>query len=481
MPGLLRRAARNAPVKRAVLLTLFAFLSACRPSELAENDSSAERAARKPNVLLVVLDACRPDRMGCFGYERETTPALDALSEEPETVLFRKHYAQAAFTKASTASLFTGLFVFQHGVIWGHEMKERANRPRWFDTQSLDERFDTLAERFQRLDYYTFGVVKSHHLDPQFGFAQGFDDYLGPRDLETDPARVEKTLEIVRSAKAPFFGYVHLFGCHNPFPASERHPGFLARYGFDYDEAARIRAGVDFTGPGVKDLINDGELTLEAEDVRFLDLIYDSVMRRVDETLIVPLLQGLRESGVYDDTLLIVTADHGEELYDHQGYAHGHALWDEVIRVPMLAKFPKRAKPDFLGKQVESLTQSIDLVPSLLAVAGVPPDEKLPGTDIFHGAPRGFVYSQTKRGWTLVQGDYKLIEDRGLVFLSHVTEDPRERENLAERKPEQIASMRATVEALQRHVAIGASDAPVVETQLDEEAVEALRALGYIR
>jgi arylsulfatase A-like enzyme len=476
-----RRTLRTASATIGSLLMVFVLLAGCDSSPSDEDGSLAETETRKPNVLLVVLDACRPDRMGCYGYERETTPALDAISREPETVLFRNHYVQAAFTKASTASLFTGLFVFQHGVIWGHEMKERANRPRWFDTQSLDDRFDTLAETFQDLGYYTFGVVKSHHLDPQFGFSQGFDDYHTPRDIKSDRERVQKTLEIVRSVESPFFGYVHLFGCHNPFPRSNRHAGFMERYGFDYDEEARIQAGVDFTGPDVKDLINDGELRLEARDVRFLDLIYDAVVRTIDEEMVAPLVQGLKESDVYDDTLLIVTADHGEELYDHEGYAHGHALWDEVIHVPMLAKFPKHRKPDSLAKEVSSLTQSIDLMPSLLSVAGAPANEKLPGTDIFNGAPRGFVFSQTKRGWTLLQGDYKLIEDRGLTFLSNREQDPQERENLAEKDPDRLAAMRTVVATLQKHVAIGASEAPVVETELDEEAVEALRALGYIR
>ena len=115
------------------------------------------------------------------------------------------------------------------------------------------------------------------------------------------------------------------------------------------------------------------------------------------------IIEGLKSAGRYDDTLLIISADHGEELYDHGGYAHGHALWNEVIRVPLIVKFPRGWKPEGLGPNVPATTQAIDLMPTLLDFVGAEPVDDLPGSEIFYGAGRGFAYSETADEWTLVQ------------------------------------------------------------------------------
>jgi arylsulfatase A-like enzyme len=464
---------RAPAVAAAILGALFSLL-ACQP---------APAPSPAANILVVVLDACRPDRMGCYGYDRETTPAIDALAADPDTVLFRRHYVQGAWTKASTASLFTGLFAFQHGVLRGDVMEETEDRPGVFLTSVLDARFDTMAERLGGLGYHTFAVVKSRHLTPALGFAQGFEDYHSPEEVHDDGQRVAKVLELAGAARRPFFGYLHVSGCHHPFPESRRHPAVMERYGAEpaYDEKARQAAGVDFTDSEIKHRILDGEVRLEPEDVGFLGLVYDAELRQVDENQVLALVAGLRERGLYDDTLVVLTADHGEELYEHGGYAHGHALWDEVVHVPLLVKFPRGRRPAALGREVSAVTQSVDLLPSLLAFSGAPPAPELPGADIFGGGPRGFAFSQTKDRWALVQDGHKLIDDGTDARLFDLEADPGERQDLALARPERVAAMRLAVDALRQHVAIGPADAPAVETQLDPEAVEALRGLGYVR
>lgn len=459
----------------ALVLALALVCAACGDDPLPP---AAE--AETPSILLVVLDACRPDRLGCYGYELDTSPALDELAADPDVVLFHRHYVQGAWTKTSTASLFTGLFAFQHGVLEGHEPRHNG-APGLYTTQVLRGDFETMAERLGRIGFETFGAVKSYHLVRDYGFAQGFDEYHGPDAISSDAGRVAELLRALKRAHGPFFGYAHLNACHHPFKPGSRDGGFMAEHGFGYDEEEAISRGIDFSTSEAKSSILSGRVHLDPEDVRFLNLIYDAKLRRNDETAVRPLLRGLRKLGVYDNTLLIVTADHGEELYEHGGYAHGHALWEEVIRVPLVVKFPRGRRPEGLPRDVDSLTQSIDLLPTLLAFAGAPVPVELPGADIFGASPRGFAYSEMKRGgWAMIHHGFKYIEQGSGTYLFDLESDPGEQRNLAAELPGRTEAMRTTAEALRARVAIRASEAPDVETELDEETREALRSLGYL-
>jgi arylsulfatase A-like enzyme len=431
-------------------------------------------------VLIVVVDALRADRVGAYGYALETTPTIDRLAADPDAVRFRHHYVQGTWTKTSTASLFTGLFAFQHGVMEGHE-PAKEGQERFFTTQVLDGSFETIAERLKGVGFSTFGVTKSHHLRAEYGFAQGFGEYFGPHETSSEGKRVDKVLEIVSRAEAPFFGYLHLAGPHHPYPPSSRDEAFMKRHGFPYDEQARIAAGVSFHTAEIKDRINDGGLRLTPDDVKFLNLVYDAATRRVDERFVADLIAGLEKRKVYDNMLLIVTADHGEELYDHAGYSHGHALWEEVIHVPLVVKFPRGRRPAGLPKEVESVTRSIDLFPSILAFAGqrIPPE--LPGEDIFDGSGPRFAFSERKGEWALITDGYKLIEAKAGPQLFDLAKDPAEKVNLAPDDAERLAMMRLVTEGLRRDVVVQPREADWIGTELNEEEVEALKGLGYMR
>ena len=451
-------------------------LAGCRPGESA----GAPADAAPPNVLIVVLDACRADKLGCYGFGRQTSPAIDALAGDPDAVTFRRHHVQGAFTKSSTASLFTGLYVFQHGVSAGHEMRASGAEGNVFPVQVLDARFKTMAERFREMGYATLGMVKSYHLEPEYGFAQGFGTYVPPSVISGDVPRRNAMLNAIAGTGRPFFGYLHQNACHHPFQPGLRHPDYLQQHGFPYDERARMADGIDFTTPAIKHAINDGEVALEADDARFLNLIYEAKLRMVDEFDVLPLVEDLKVMGWYDNTLLIITADHGEELYDHGGYGHGHALWEEVTRVPLIVKFPKGRKPASLPRSVETVTQAIDLLPALLAYVGADPDAALPGADIFGGPGRDMAYCETMDGWMLIRGDRKLIADaRGGLF--DLAADPRETNDLSAAEPQEVEDLRVAAAAMRRHVALAASDAPVIADELDEQALRALRSLGYVR
>jgi len=459
------------------VLMLLAAATACGP--VGSTTAPAATAAR-PSVLIVVVDALRADRVGAYGYPLETTPTIDRLAADPDAVLFRHHYVQGTWTKTSTASLFTGLFAFQHGVMEGHE-PTKEGQERFFTTQVLDGSFETIAERLKGVGFSTFGVTKSRHLLAEYGFGQGFEQFFGPHQTSSEGKRVDKVLEIVARAEAPFFGYLHLAGPHHPYPPSSRDEAFMKRHGFPYDEAARMAAGVSFHTAEIKDRINDGWLRLAPDDVKFLNLVYDAATRRVDERFVADLVEGLVKLKVYDNTLLIVTADHGEELYDHAGYSHGHALWEEVIHVPLIVKFPRGKRPAGLPKEVGFVTRSIDLYPSILAFDGqrIPPE--LPGEDIFDGGGPRFAFSERKGEWALIAEGYKLIEGKAGPQLFDLAKDPGERVNLAPGDAERLAMLRLVTEGLRHNVVVQPREADWIGTELDEEDVEALKGLGYMR
>jgi arylsulfatase A-like enzyme len=445
-------------------------------------------AAADFDIVLAVLDACRPDKIGAYGFERETSPAIDALARDPDAVLFRRHYVAGSWTKPSTASLFTGFFPHQHGVLMGHrDGRATGGANEKFHTQILDERFATMAERLRDAGFATIGVVKSLHLVPGFGFAQGFDRYHSPLDTPGgDPGKVKKFLEEIGKTPGRFFGYLHVNACHNPFGPQLRDPDYMARYPMAYDERSRVEAGVDFGSEDLRKHILDGKLSLTEEDVRFLHLIYEAKLRQTDRESVAPLLDGLRTLGRYDRSLVLLTADHGEELYDHRGYSHGHALWDEVIHVPLIVKFPKGTRPNALGHEVTRITSSVDLLPSLLALTGVPASDALPGRPILQGVFGDFALAENSGAdqshieeEALVQGEFKLIDGAGGTRLFRLRGDPQERTSLAALETETVAAMRSRLQELRAGTGAAAS-APVVDTELTPEQIETLKSLGYL-
>jgi arylsulfatase A-like enzyme len=371
--------------------------------------------------------------------------------------------------------------VFQHKVLTDHQRGAGGGKRELFRTQILPQRYETLAERFRAAGYFTFGVVKSQQLAREYGFEQGFDRYFLPREVQGDRARVDKALELVRGQPGKFLGYVHLTACHNPFPREERHAGYLERYGFPYDEAARAAEGVDFGDIEIKFAIREKRVRITPEDVRFLHLVYEAKQRQADEATFAPLIQGLKAAGRYDDTLILVTADHGEELLDHGGYHHGYALWEELAHVPLVVKYPKGRRPAALGPRVDQLTQSVDVLPSLLALSGLPADASLPGKPALTGSFQPFALVEIKGGgWARVEDGYKLIVEGAERRLYHLASDPGETRDVALREPGRVTAMLEAANRLRETVGEG-EEAPSIETELDPQALESLRSLGYVR
>ncbi len=433
----------------------------------------------RPNVLVVVIDGCRPDKFGCYGFDRPTTPAIDSLAGDPDGVVFERHYVQGDWTKPSTASLFTGLYLYQHRVAIGPEPQ---STPYW--SQILSEKFLTLAEAFQEAGYNTFGAVRIPHLLPKYGFDQGFERY---RYLPGDREAYETSLAWAAIDDRPFFGYLHLVGCHDPYLNSDRDPAYFSSYRFPYDEGARQALGIDFTDAQAWMNIYEVLPQLEPDDIRFLHLIHESKLRALDERIIKPFLQELRNRGLYDDTLIVLTADHGQELLEHGGYTSAHALWEEVIHVPLIVKFPKGRRPQSLETRYSGLSRAIDLFPSLLGAAGVDIPDEMPGGDLFAAPEIALSLSErysagAEVDWAAIRGDVKVLrvlESPTAAF--NLQSDPGEMNDLSDSLPDAIADAQRAVAELRARYPTPPIEPDPGAPELTDDELEALRSLGYIQ
>jgi arylsulfatase A-like enzyme len=456
-----------------------AIVAACQLAGCAGGEDVAP--GRRPNVLVVVVDACRPDKFGCYGFDRPTTPSADRLASDEDSVVFERHYVQGDWTKPSTASLFTGLYLYQHRVALGFEP---IKTPYW--SYVLPQHEVTLAERFSEAGYYTFGATRIPHLLPQYGFDQGFETY---GYFSGDSELIAAALDVASGSERPFFGYIHLIGCHDPYPEQDRDEEYLSRFGFPYDEAARQAAGIDFTDPAAGEKLHGDSSPLLPEDIRFLHLVHESKLRASDRRVIGPLLDGMRRRELYDDTLIVLTADHGQELFEHGGFTHAHALWEGIIHVPLIIKFPKEKRPEQLRERWPGLSRAIDLYPSLLAAADIEIPPALPGFDLLSAPEIEFALAErfsagAEVDWALVTGDRKVIRVlQKPPLLFDLARDPGETRDLAGAAPEDVASADETITVLRAQQPTHLLDLDMDSSApaLSDEELDALRALGYLQ
>jgi arylsulfatase A-like enzyme len=443
-------------------------------------------AAERPHVLILVLDACRADRFSAYGFARETTPAFDALAREPESVLFRRHFAQAPHTRASTASLFTGVFPFQHGVFNEDDLTPELRGKDRYRGRRIAEEYETLAERFAGAGYRTAAMTSNPMIAGKGGYAQGFDLFLAPsrkRQPASDPELVERAVAFLAAGGAPALAYVHVSGCHGPVRPERRDPGYFARWGGAFDEEAFRRAGIDPGNRRFKWSVRAGKVVLDERAVAYLETVYEAALAQVDRETVARLVASLARAGLYDRTLLVVTADHGEELYDHGGVAHGRTVWNEVLHVPLLVKFPKGAKPAGLPSTVERSTQTVDLYPSLTKAIGISAPAGMPGRDLFDPTARAaVVWAQAPGSWSIVDFPLKVVvfaeERRAELF--DLAADLHERRNLAGERAAEVRRLIRLGEALRKALPKIGAEQRESEIALDPETIEQLRALGYL-
>jgi arylsulfatase A-like enzyme len=486
--------ARRAPLTRpvvalgTVLLLAGAAAAGMRLWPAPPALPAAARAAAPagaPNVLLVMVDTLRADHLSCYGSTRVRTPHIDALAADG--FRWANAFSQASWTRASVATILTGLYPSAHGVVHGGD--------------ALPDRVDTLAEMLQRGGYRTVGFANSADVSPAFNFQQGFDEYhyLAPDFLlgATGPAAELTLYDGLRVVRERLLARVDVHNYYQPAERvtaevrgwldrrpAEREPLFLFVHYMDPHDPYVVHP---FDGEGYA---RSAQPDPPAEMAERLHALYDGSVAYLDEHLGV-LLDDLRKRGLYDRTLVVLTADHGEEFHEHGGWWHGRTLYDEQIHVPLIVKPARAGAP---ARVMEELATSLDIAPTILAGAGFPPPATLQG----HALPldggaapaRQSVFAEADVEGNVLRAvrtrDWKLVtaspgNPRGLApeELYDLPSDPGEHVNAIGKVPAEAEMMRAelgrAVLAARDHVGAAQQGGADAATQ------ERLRALGYVQ
>ncbi len=477
-----------------------------------------DHLVQRPNVVLIVADSLRVDHLGCYGGAGELTPALDAFAED--AVVYEQAVAQAPGTRSSMTSILTGMYPSSHGICG--------------PADRLAEEVDTLAEVLSGAGYVTGARVNHPNLLRRFNHHQGFDDhvYLRPKlpfhakdsssflvlygalrrrfaeGMVEGARRVERyyrggedvtaagSLFMQAHVGERFFLLLHYMEPHEPY---FRHP-------LDGHAVAR-----------------DADVDPDPERAGEIGELYAGEVAHLDEQLRL-LFRYMREEGLWEESLVIVTADHGEELGDHGGWWSGQALYEELIRVPLMVKYPAGygyadgtevvevagdvaaeeavAEPVLrpvtvtAGSRVASQIRSIDIAPTIVSLAGEPAPESWQGVTITspwdaRDAVDKLAYSEAGCGaraatslrttsWKLIQappGSARPLPECALFDLSV---DPDERENRCGEDDiddhrralqEQMTAIKATTR--------GHAASPT-EAGMDRATCRRLQEMGYV-
>jgi len=441
--------------------------------------AGCDRAPSRPNIVVIAIDTLRPDHVGAYGHEWIATPQIDALARDG--VVYERCWATSSWTLPSFASFHTGLLPQRHTAVGGS--RER-----------LPTDATTVAEHLAAAGYATGALISIHWLDERFGMDQGFAEfsYLRPQDdLAARPR------ELAAAARAfvnthrdePFYLFLHWYEVHAPY---EQPPAWSHRY-YEGDERAPGEEILPFLVSPANRAPNRGHGLYDwlggVTDLTFPRRAYAAGVAWED-SLVGAVLENLRDSGLYEETLVMLVSDHGEHLGEHDTWFTHHFMYDEVLRVPLIVKWPDRRGAGSADATPVSL---VDALPTLLRETGLGVPAGLDGCALQDLEDRAGAEARAIVGeWGAATDDFAkvvvawpwklmLFNEQGETRheLYDLSADPAELHDLAARHPDRVATLE------QRLWAILDPDAPVLErgpndpAQLDPRDEKELRALGY--
>jgi arylsulfatase A-like enzyme len=501
LPGLLGAAvllaAIGVPVGRAWLRT---------PAPLARATPPPARPGA-PDVAVVVLDTVRADHVSAYGYARSTTPTFDALAREG--ALFLDAVSPATWSLPAHASLFTGRFVSGHGA---HE-----------EHRFLAAGMPTLAETLAAAGWDTRSFTANAWISDTLGLTRGFAwtdeawrhgdvgrsfhpafrllDRLGLGVADKGGGLAASNFERWAAGRPgdapPAFAFLNFIEAH--FPYHQLPPEYLGRF-TDTARGELQTLSMRLFAAQFGDPIPDSGETLPLATA-----MYDAGILYADH-LLGRVVEALRRRGSLDRTVLIVLADHGEMLGEHGEFGHGLSLYEPVLHVPLLVRFPPRIPA---GTRVAAPVSTVGVFATVCDLAGVAAPPTLQGPSLAAaldggGPPRAVLaerYATLLLGGTasasadpllradvrfrtLRAGRMKLVQSsRGPAYLFDLAADPGEEHDLAPADPATVGRLEAELEVVRAGLGLAALDAPVQDgaaPAVDPAARERLRALGYV-
>ncbi len=445
--------------KTLIFLTVIALLA------IAALYNIFQGARRKPNIVLITVDALRADYLGTYGHAGGTSPHIDAFARE--SIVFTNAYCTVPKTSASFATLLTGLHPFFHKT---SPIKD-----------FLDEENLTLAEFLKKNDYETAAIVENANLSKVMGFDQGFVSYTevwkhvdgkaAATPFITDAAR-----KFLRADhRRPFFLWVHYIDTHAPYVP----PDEFVRYDATKKgrDISQIEKKIISGSKKEKDAIRDG-----LNDENYFKALYEGCVRYVDAEI--GTILGELKQRVANDTVVILTADHGEELGEHnQFFDHGPLTFQSSTRVPLIVRIP--------GRRKERIDRPVSLMDVFPTVAGDLLRHKLPvpvqGISLFKDDParKLFIFGQFSQavisgGRSFIAVKPRFAAKLGIAtrFCFDIQADAREERNLiADHLPQFLQNHNLYMKYLSEHrYPVGKKQ----RRQLSEKDLESMKTLGYI-
>jgi arylsulfatase A-like enzyme len=455
--------------------------------------------ARPYNIVLIVIDTLRADHLGTYGYTRDTSPFIDSLASSG--VLFERATAPSSYTGISIASLFSGRLPSRAGI-HGVNARAPADSP-------------TIAERLQSMGYRT--ALATRH--PMVGIGRFTDGFDRVEIVESDEMLLSTTaLEMAGAFDGgPFFLYAHYFSPHAPYePPQEFHARFsdgsldpINRKEFRHNYEENIAAGHVPGHPGFEEMV----------------LRYDAEIAFTDHC-IQTLIDGLRDRGLLENTIVVLTSDHGEEFFEHGYIGHAWTLYEEVTHVPLVLW----SEDLFHPARVSDRVSLVDVVPTLWSLLGVDvADDPLDGAPFLrdvdgrwmpdvqsatqiaelHLRERVMVRSLTRNDWKYITasvwkepGEREDTRQRYEEFsaamidgrmprpglwdppvreeLFNLAEDPTEQQNLLDSHPQQLAELREILDEFRRNSIRSSNTPEPIDEGLSEDERRRLEALGYL-
>lgn len=446
---------------------------------------SSEPASRPP-VVVILADTLRADYMGAYGFQGDVSPNLDAVAARG--VVFENCVAQSPWTKPSIATLFTGLYPEVHKVLT-EDGKYRDRAARKPETDILSEDASTLAEQLRSHGYATAGFVANPWIRAAHGYGQGFDVFNTDGAANEMPASeiVTRALRWLGERKpgAPYFLYLHLMDPHGPYRAGDEHFHALAGSSAAAGDPIRLN---DALFERIPPYLREPEWTQaeESRDVRVWRQRYAAGLRSLDAAL-APLFAELKRREEFETALLVFTADHGEELYDHGRWDHGYSLYEHQTHVPLVVRYPGE---EHAGKRVSPVVGLLDVMPTILGIAGasIPPVTQGKALSVLvegGAASREAIFAEAVK-WnpemrSVRTTRYKLVfdEDDGTRMLFDLEADPGEKRNLATADRETTERLLALLR-LHRDANAGHPGLAGGSAEVPDDVAERLRALGYL-
>ncbi len=429
------------------------------------------RQGKRPDIILIVVDTLRADHVACCGYQRNTTPNIDKLARAG--ILFSNAIVTSPWTLPSVASILTSQYPSVLGIR--------------DEITQIDSRFPTLSGMLKQYNYTTHGIVSHTLLSARLGFGRGFDSYdeksvFGHKGISSPPVTHKAISFLQKSKERPFFLFAHYFDPHYNYLLHKE-------YNYYSSYSGGLKSGESILG------LWRIRHNLSRDDIRYLVSLYDSEISFTDEHIGI-LLNELKKQGLYDSSIIIVTADHGEEFMERGWIGHTVTLHQELIRVPLIMKLP-----GYKAQIINSPVSLVDIVPTIYSYLGLKVPDGLDGKalDLGQGASAatGPVFSETFNPQANQPGHIKPIAFRSITLgnrkliydetkdskqIYDLSEDPHERNNLLSQQSDQNKRLEELLSTWVSYIETKREAGPTMDVRelFTPEQREQLESLGYL-